>query len=87
MKKFSVFAAIFLLIAVCICLSSYNTIVPTKAYAESKAKVLLIPREGYSADIELMLTKEIDVMTSMLNEAGFDVVVATTSGVSIKAPI
>jgi putative intracellular protease/amidase len=48
------------------------------------SKVLLIPREGFSQDLDLMLTKEIGVMTSMLKEAGFEVVVATRSGMPIK---
>jgi putative intracellular protease/amidase len=43
------------------------------------AKVLLIAREG-SAEMELMLTKEINVMVRMLEEAGFKVEVASVSG-------
>jgi putative intracellular protease/amidase len=39
-------------------------------------KVLLMPREG-SADIELMVTKELMVMIKMLKEAGYEPVVAT----------
>jgi len=54
--------------------------------AEPGPKVLLIPREGSSGDIELMLTKEVGVMTSMLKKAGFEVVVATVSGQPIVAP-
>lgn len=57
----------------------------TLAYAESDSKVLLIPREGSSGDLELMLTKEVGVMTSMLKEAGFEVVVATVTGQPIVA--
>jgi putative intracellular protease/amidase len=54
---------------------------PTKyALGQTASKVLLIPREGFSPDLDLMLTKEIGVMTSMLKEAGFEVVIATRSG-------
>jgi putative intracellular protease/amidase len=48
--------------------------------AESKAKILLIPREGRSGDIELMLTKEVGVMVAMLEKGGLKVEVATASG-------
>jgi putative intracellular protease/amidase len=53
------------------------------ALAQTASKVLLIPREGFSQDIDLMLSKEIGVMTSMLKEAGFEVVIATRSGFPI----
>lgn len=55
------------------------------AHTEPKSKVLLIPREGESGDIELMLTKEVGVMVSILEKAGFEVVVATALGVPIAA--
>lgn len=74
MKKCIVIIAIFLVMAVCD--------VFTKAQA---AKVLLIPREGSSGDIELMLTKEVGVMVAILQKAGFEVVVATASGAPIVA--
>ena len=74
MKKCIVIIAIFLVMAVCD--------VFTKAQA---AKVLLIPREGGSADIELMLTKEVGVMVAILEKAGFEVVVATASGAPVVA--
>jgi len=54
--------------------------------SEHKPKVLLFIRKGFSHDIELMLTQEVGVMTSMLEEAGFEVIVATASGESIEAP-
>jgi len=76
MKRFLIIVAILLSVVVCGAL----------AHAEPGPKVLLIPREGYSYDLELMLTKEVGVMTRMLNEAGFEVVVATTTGRPIKAP-
>ena len=55
-------------------------LVTEDALAQTASKVLLIPREGFSGDIDLMLSKEIGVMTSMLKEAGFEVVIATRSG-------
>jgi putative intracellular protease/amidase len=51
----------------------------------SKQKVLLYIRKGTSGDKELMLTQEVGVMTSMLEEAGFEVIVATVSGEPIEA--
>ena len=54
-------------------------------YAEgSKEKVLLFIRHGDSANINFMVREEVGVMTSMLEEAGFKVIVATDSGVPIK---
>jgi putative intracellular protease/amidase len=47
-------------------------------------KVLLYVRLG-SADAELMVTKELGVMMSMLEEAGLRVAVATPAGVLIKS--
>jgi len=55
------------------------------AEAQSISRVLLIPREGKgSANLDLMLTKEVGVMTDMLQKAGFKVVVANASGQSIE---
>jgi len=53
--------------------------------SEHKPKVLLFIRKGICHDIELMLTQEVGVMTSMLEETGFEVIVATASGEPIKA--
>lgn len=53
--------------------------------SEQKPKVLLFIRKGTSHRIELMLKEEVGVMTSMLEEAGFEVIVATASGEPIKA--
>jgi hypothetical protein len=47
-------------------------------------KVLLFIRHGKSVDLEFMIDQEVDVMTSMLEEAGFKVIVATDSGVPIE---
>jgi len=86
MKRITIPKVIVAVMAVCIFLSLYCSIIPTEALAESRPKVLMIPREGYSADIELMLDKEVRVMTLMLMRAGFRVDVATASGVHIISP-
>ena len=70
MKRFIIIAAILVGMAVCV----------APAHAERGPKVLLIPREGNSRDIELMLTKEVGVMIITLKDAGFQVVVASASG-------
>ena len=49
------------------------------ALAEQNSKVLMIVKEN-SEEAELMLTKEVGVMTDMLEQAGVKVVVATASG-------
>jgi putative intracellular protease/amidase len=43
-------------------------------------KVLMILQEKPSADLELMLDKEVGVMKTMLEEAGYQVVTASSSG-------
>lgn len=43
-------------------------------------KVLLMAKDGESADLDYMLTNEVNVMTKMLEEAGFEVMVASPSG-------
>ena len=58
----------------------------SQAFAQSGSKVLMIPREGYSPDLDLMIKMEIGVMTKLLKKAGFDVDIATTSGQSIIGP-
>jgi putative intracellular protease/amidase len=55
------------------------------SHAGDGAKVLMIPRDGVSSNLELMLTKEVGVMTDMLKNAGFDVDVATVTGQPIVA--
>jgi putative intracellular protease/amidase len=47
--------------------------------SKSKKPVLMILREQ-SDDMELMLTKEVGVMKSMLEKAGYKVVIASASG-------
>ncbi len=57
-----------------------------QALGQSARKVLMIPREGYSTDLDLMLKMEVGVMTTLLKRAGFQVDVATTSGQPILGP-
>jgi putative intracellular protease/amidase len=49
------------------------------AAAQQKGRVLMVVNEDKSADLELMLTKEVGVMKDLLQKAGLDVVVATAS--------
>jgi putative intracellular protease/amidase len=58
----------------------------SQAFGQSGSKVLMIPREGYSADLDLMLKMEVGVMTMLLKRAGFQVDVATDSGQPIVGP-
>jgi len=75
MKIITTFVAISACMAVCL------SLIPTKVVADSRPKVLLMLRGGPSAmKNELMLTKEVGVMTNLFKEAGFDVEVATASG-------
>jgi putative intracellular protease/amidase len=46
----------------------------------------MIPREGYSRDLDFMITMEVGVMTKLLNRAGFALNIATTSGGPISGP-
>ena len=55
----------------------------SQVYGQSAKKVLMIPREGYSADLDLMIKLEIGVMRLLLKNAGLDVDIATTTGISI----
>jgi putative intracellular protease/amidase len=52
----------------------------SQVYGQSAKKVLMIPREGYSADLDLMLKMEVGVMNILLKGAGFQVDIATPSG-------
>ncbi len=49
------------------------------APAADSQKVFMFVRDG-SRDLELMLTKEVGVMRQMIEEAGYSVDIATTSG-------
>ena len=57
---------------------------PATAAAQD-LKVLLIAEQDSSLDLEYMLAKEVGVMTEMLEEAGFEVMVATASGQPLAA--
>jgi putative intracellular protease/amidase len=57
----------------------------SSAVAQQRSKVLMIVNEGKSSDLELMLTQEVGVMRSLLQQAGFDVVVSTASGQPLAA--
>jgi putative intracellular protease/amidase len=46
-------------------------------------KVLLMAKDGESADLDYMITHEVNVMTTLLEEAGYEVVVASPSGVAL----
>jgi len=59
---------------------------PWPVFGQSSSKVLMVAREGYSADLDLMLKMEVGVMTLLLKNAGFEVDVASTSGQSILGP-
>lgn len=52
--------------------------------SEQKAQVLLVIRHGFSIDTELALKKEVGLMTSMIEDAGFTVVVTSASGELIE---
>lgn len=47
---------------------------------QNGSKVLMIIREGYPADIDLTLKMEVGVMNLLLNQGGFQVDMASTSG-------
>ena len=51
-----------------------------QVFAQSSRKVLMIPREGYSSDTDLVIKMEVGEMKRVLQEAGFEVDIATTSG-------
>ena len=72
MKKISLFAIIVILAGII----SFSP----QAFGQGSKKVLMIPREGYSRDLDLMLKMEVGVMISLLKNAGIEVDVATTSG-------
>jgi putative intracellular protease/amidase len=55
------------------------------APTEQADKVLVIVPDGESEDLELMLTAEVGVITTSLERAGFDVLVASSSGEPLVA--
>lgn len=58
----------------------------SQAFGQSGSKVLMIPREGYSPDLDLMIKMKVGVMNILLKNAGFGVDIATTSGSPIIDP-
>jgi putative intracellular protease/amidase len=78
MRKIGVFAIIVILAGVI----SFSS----QAFGQSGAKILLIPREGSSLDLDLMIKMEVGVMAVLLKNAGFEVDMATTSGQPILGP-
>jgi putative intracellular protease/amidase len=80
MKKIAIFLAVAILVVTGV------MSLESQVYGQSARKVLMIPREGYSDDLDLMIKMEVGVMTLLLKNAGFEVHVATTSGQSIVGP-
>jgi putative intracellular protease/amidase len=86
MRKIGAFTTMVLMMAAILAFSSPFSMEPTQAFGQSGSKVLMIPREGYSQDLDLMISMEVGVMTRLLNSAGYTVDVATTSGYPIVGP-
>ena len=80
MRKVSIFVAVMLFFIAGVV--SFTA----EVYGQSAKKVLMIPREGYSADLDLMIKMEVGVMRLLLKNAGLAVDVATTSGLPIVGP-
>ena len=57
-----------------------------QAFGQGGSKVLISPREGYSADLDLMIKMEIGVMKVLLKNANLNVDVATPTGMPILGP-
>lgn len=74
MKRFMIILAIFLSMLM----------FPALAKPQSNPQVLLVLRDAMPQYIDTMLTKEVSVMKTMLEKAGFKVVAATTDGLPIK---
>lgn len=85
MRKIIILGTIILVMGI-ISFSSHPIMGPTDAFGQSGRKVLMIPREGYSQDLDLMIKMEVGVMTLLLKRAGFQVDIATTSGFPIIGP-
>jgi len=76
MKNVGIFAVVLVLVV------SFSTV----ASGQTSSKVLLIPREGYSMDPDLMIKMELGVMRLLLKNAKLDVDVATATGNPIIGP-
>jgi protease I len=85
MKKIIIFGTIILMMGM-ISFSSHPVMGPTEAFGQSGRKVLMITREGYSTDLDLMIKMEVGVMNILLKGAGFEVDIASTSGQPILGP-
>ena len=85
MRKSVIFASLVCVIGV-VPFSSHPIIGPTEAFGQSTRKVLMVPREGYSSDLDLTIKMEVGVMTTLLKKAGFEVDIASTSGQDILGP-
>lgn len=83
MPKEKKMKSLFFMVAILLGLVMINT----TAEAQGISKVLLIPREGESGNPDVMLKKEVGVMTDLLQKAGFKVVVANVSGQPIEGLI
>jgi len=57
------------------------------AGAETIPQVLMIPREGKSSNLDLMLSRQVFIMIEMLQKAGFKVVVASVSGQPLEGVV
>ena len=57
---------------------------PSQVFGQGGSKVLMIPREGYSADLDLMIKMELGVMRVLLKNAGLGVDIATQTGLPIS---
>jgi putative intracellular protease/amidase len=85
MRKIIILGTIILVMGI-ISFPSHHFMGPTDTFGQSSRKVLMIPREGYSQDLDLMIKMEVGVMTLLLKRAGFQVDIATTSGFPIIGP-
>jgi hypothetical protein len=80
MKKIAIFLTIMTLVVTGV------ISLESQVYGQSAGKVLMMLREGYSADLDFMLKMEVGVITILLKKAGFQVDVATYSGHPIAGP-
>jgi putative intracellular protease/amidase len=73
---------IFMMMVIIVC----GLLFPLQTVGQSSRKVLLIPREGLSGDLDMAIKMEANVIINLLKEAGFQVDVATLSGEPIVGP-
>jgi putative intracellular protease/amidase len=67
-------------VMVALCVISLLIAGGSQAFGQDTRKVLLIPREGYSGNLDRAIKMELGVMIKLLKEAGFQVDIATPSG-------